>query len=226
MTLCAVMRSPSMCGRAGRRGWDTLLPKNPGQPIQEANLRGTTISSHISKLEPTAYYALATATGGPCLVGGMRGVSLHEVVRTVHMRLDLARLLHRVVDVLITDLAKFFDIIGQDVLPIMGARVGMGEADHIATHTEGFPYTLPLGPWQSSTLAQLLGTPTGTIQVVHASATAALLFLRFRDIGYRASAVQRFRFPGLMWVDDTNVIVERGGPRPIQGVLLVQRTYY
>ena len=40
-----------------------------------------TISPHISKLEPMAFYALATAVyeralGGWCLVGGMRGVSL------------------------------------------------------------------------------------------------------------------------------------------------------
>ena len=54
----------------------------------------------------------------------------------------------------------------------------------------------------------------------------ALPFLRFTDITYRASAVQRFRFPGLMWVDDTIVLLERGDTRPIQGVLLNQRTYY
>ena len=76
-----------------------------------------------------------------------------EVVRTVHMKLDLARLRHRVVDVLIIDVAKFFDVIAQDFHPIVGARVGLGEADHLATHTEGFSYILPLGPWQSSTLA-------------------------------------------------------------------------
>ena len=116
MTLCAVMRSPPVCRTVGRRGRVTLLLKNPDQPIQEANLRGITISSHISKPEPTAFYALATAKneralGGPCLVGGMRGVSLEEVVRTVHMKLDLARLRHRVVDVLITDLAKYFGVI-------------------------------------------------------------------------------------------------------------------
>ena len=156
----------------------------------------------------------------------MRGVSLQEVVRTVHMKLDLAKLEHRVVDVLITDLAKFFDVIAQDVHPIVGARVGLGEADHLATHTEGFSYTLPLGPWQSSTLAQLLGTPHSTIQGVHAGATAALPFLRFMDIAYRASAVQPFCFLGLMWVDGTIVILERGDTRPIQGVLLDQRTYY
>ena len=99
-------------------------------------------------------------------------------------------------------------------------------SDHLATHTEGFSYTLPLGPWQSSTLAQLLGTPQGTIQGVHAGATAALSFLRFMDIAYRSYAVEPFRFLGLMWVDDTIVLLERGDSRPIQGVLLDQRTYY
>ena len=109
-------------------------------------------------------------------MGGMRGISLEEVVRTVHMKLDLARLQHRIVDILITDLAKFFDVIAQEVHPILGARVGLGESDHLATHTEGFSYTLPLGHWQSNILTQLLGTPQRTIQGVHAGATAALPF--------------------------------------------------
>ena len=91
-------------------------PQAPGQLVQEANLRVNTISPHISKLEPTAFYALATAMyeralGGPCLVGGMRGVSLQEVVRTVQMKQDLARLQRGVVDVLVTNLTKFFDVI-------------------------------------------------------------------------------------------------------------------
>ena len=144
----------------------------------------------------------------------------------MHMKLDLARLQNRIVDVLITDLAKFFDVIAQDIHPIVGARVGLGEADHLATHTEGFSYTLPLGPWQSHTLTQLLGTPQGTVQGVHAGATAALPFLRYMDIAYRSSAVEPFRFPGLMWVDDTIVLLERGDSHPIQGVLLDQRVYY
>ena len=144
-------------------------------------------------------------------------MSLQEVVRMVHMKLDLAKLQHRVVDVLITDLAKFWDVIAQDVHPIVGAQVGLGEADHLATHTKGFSYTLPLGPWQSRTLTQLLGTPQVTIQGVHAGATAALPFLRFMDIAYRAFAVEPFRFPRLMWVDDRIVLLERGDAHPIQG---------
>ena len=126
------------------------------------------------------------------------------------MKLDLARLQHRIVDVLITDLTKFFDVIAQDIHPIVGARVGLGKADHLATHTEGFSYTLPLGPWQSHTLTQLLGTPQGTIQGVHAGATAALPLRRFMDMAHRSSVVEPFRFPGLMWVDDTIVLLERG----------------
>ena len=66
------------------------------------------------------------------------------------------------VDVLITDLVKFFDVIAQDIHPIVGARVGLGEADQRATHTEWFSYTVPLGPCQLSTLTQLLGTPEGS----------------------------------------------------------------
>ena len=114
------------------------------------------------------------------------------------------------------DLAKFFEVIAQDIHPIVGARVGLGEADHLATHTEGFLHTLPLGPWQSSTLEQLSGSPEGTIQGIHAGATAALPFLRFMDIAYRTHALEPFRFLGLMWVDDTIVILERGDSRPIR----------
>ena len=224
-TLCTVVRSPPVSRTVGRRGRVTLLLKNPDQPVQEANLRGITISSHVSKLEPTAFYAVATAVYERAL-GGMRGISLHEVVRTVHMKLDVARLQNRILDVLITDLAKFFDVIAQDIHPMVGARVGLGEAGHLATHTEGFSYTLPLGPWQSHTLTQLLGTPQGTVQGVHAGATAAPPFLRYMDIAYRSSAVEPFRFPGLMWVDDTIVLLERGDSHPIQGVLLDQRVYY
>ena len=61
MTLCAVVRSPPVSHTVGRRGRVTLLLKNPDQPVREANLRGITISSHVSKLEPTAFYAVATA---------------------------------------------------------------------------------------------------------------------------------------------------------------------
>ena len=61
VALCAVVRSPPLSRTVGRRGRVTLLLKNPDRPVREANLRGITISSHVSKLEPTAFYAVATA---------------------------------------------------------------------------------------------------------------------------------------------------------------------
>ena len=48
------------------------------------------------------------ALGGAYLMDGMKGISLHEVVHTVHMTLHMAHLRGQVVDVLITDLAKYF----------------------------------------------------------------------------------------------------------------------
>ena len=110
-TPCGVMSSSPVC-RVGKRGRVTLPLKHVDQRVQEANLRGITISPHISKLEPTAFYALATlvyeqALGGPHLVGGMSGVSLQEAVCTVHMKLDVARLQCRVVDVGVTDSLSF-----------------------------------------------------------------------------------------------------------------------
>ena len=74
-------------------------------------------------------------------------MSLQKVVRTVHIKLDLARLQHRVVDVLVTDLAKFFDIMAQDVHPIVGPQVGLGDAGHPATQSlasgRGLPGPVP-----------------------------------------------------------------------------------
>ena len=63
-----------------------------------------------------AFGSLQVATTQPSL-SCMREVSLQEVVRTVHMRLDLAKLQRRVVDILITDLAKFFDVMSRMSTP-------------------------------------------------------------------------------------------------------------
>ena len=81
----------------------------------------------------------------------------------MHMKLDLARLQRRVVDVLVTELTKFFDFIAQNVHPIVGARMSLGDEGHSATHIEGFSYALPLGPWHWASVAQLLGTCQGLL---------------------------------------------------------------
>ena len=162
--LCDVMR---IC-TVGKCGPVTLLLKHPDHPVQKANLLGITTSPHISRLEPWAFYTLATAVhqralGGPCLATGMIGVSLQVTVRTMHMKLLLTRLQRWVVEVLVTDLANVLGVIALNVHQIVGARVGLGDAGHLATHMEGFWYALPLSPWQWDPLAKLLGTAQGTI---------------------------------------------------------------
>ena len=144
----------------------------------------------------------------------------------MHMKLDLARLQHRVVDVLITDVTKFFDVIAQDIHPIVGARVGLVRQTTSLPTPRGSPIPCPLALGSRALWHNSWGPPKGTIQGVHAAATAVLPFLRFMDIAYRAFTVEPFRFPGFMWVDDTIVLLERGDSRPIQGLLPDQRTYY
>ena len=172
------MRSPRVSGTVGRRGRVTLLLENPHQPVQDANRWSITIFSHISKLHRMASYALATAIYDhalvcPCLRGGMRGVSLGEVVRTVHMNFELAKLQRRV---------GRPDYRPREILrrdhPQRSAHqwrpCGHGGGRPPGHPHEGLPVIrLAHGPRPLSTLSQLLGTPKGTIQGVHAGATAA-----------------------------------------------------
>ena len=89
-----------------------FLLKDPSRTVEEANILGITVSTHISKRELVeASKVYERALRGPFLVGGMKGISLHKVVRTVNMALDMACLKGQIVDVLIGDGAKFFDAI-------------------------------------------------------------------------------------------------------------------
>ena len=75
-----------MCRCLGKRATVTLLLKDPSPSVEEVNSRGITVSPNISKLEPVAFYSKASgvyerAMRGPFLVEGMKGISLHKVVR-------------------------------------------------------------------------------------------------------------------------------------------------
>ena len=64
-----------------------LLLKDGRKPMSSSNVRGITIASHLSKVEPTAYYDTRESgiydrvLGRPYVVGGVKGVSIVEVVR-------------------------------------------------------------------------------------------------------------------------------------------------
>ena len=122
--------------------------------MSSANVRGITIASHLSKVEPTAYYntrepgIYERVLGGPYVVGGVTGVSIVEVVRVALMTIDMAKMEGVRLEILITDLSKFFDVIPQDMHPVVGAWVGLGTYDELRSHTEGYRYILPLGDLQ------------------------------------------------------------------------------
>ena len=65
--LCA---TPVCAGRKAS-GAGTLLLKDPSPPIEEATVRGITVSPHISKLEPVAFYAEASRVSERALGGGL-----------------------------------------------------------------------------------------------------------------------------------------------------------
>ena len=62
--------------------------------MSSTNVRGITIASHLSMVEPTAYYntrepgIYERVLGGPYVVGGVKGVSIVEVVRVAIMTID------------------------------------------------------------------------------------------------------------------------------------------
>ena len=73
------------------------MVKNPNKAPRIANLRGITIASHLSKVEPLAYFGskdvpgiMIKAAGGPFLMGGLRGVAISDMVRLALMGLEVA----------------------------------------------------------------------------------------------------------------------------------------
>ena len=75
-------------------------------------------------------------------------------------------------------------------------------------------------------MAQLPGSPQGTIHGIHACATTALPSQALTDMAYDALSVTPFRFPGLTWVHDTIVIIERDDTCSNHQVVLDQEPHY
>ena len=99
----------------GKMGQVVPLVRKPKKPITQSNLRGITLAPIIPKVEPKAYYdnrdqeTYEKVLGGPFIGGGMRGVSIVEVVRTtlfVHGMAMMAGIDH---NMLLVDDQKYFD---------------------------------------------------------------------------------------------------------------------
>ena len=82
---------------------------------------------------------------GPYLVGGISGISLVEVVRTVVMTADVLQLNNTKFQVIIMDDRQFFDRIPQDSHPTTRAHVGLGTGEELDIQVRGFSTIVPLG---------------------------------------------------------------------------------
>ena len=64
--LVRALEAPDVKAIQGKQGQVALLLKDGRKPMSSSNVRGITIASHISKVEPTAYYN----TREPGIYGG------------------------------------------------------------------------------------------------------------------------------------------------------------
>ena len=221
--LCTALESWPVKEYLGKTGQGVLLVKKPKKPVSPSNLRGITLAPHILKMEPTAYFdtrdqeVYERVLGGPYIVGGMKGVSIVEVVRItlfVHDMPMMARISH---DILLLDDEKYFDRLAQDGHAIIGAHIGMGTDRELRNQTTGYQYIilLRLGAWESPFVSMGAGVPQGSIQGCQAGNTCALPYVAALNTHVGPNRPVPLYSGARRWVDDTflaaaNIDVPRG----------------
>ena len=149
--MCKALESPAVLRHLGKQGTLILLVKNVNLPATDDNVRGITLGTHLPKVPLAAFFAARgteayeNALGGPYMVGGISGVSLVEVVRTVVMTTDVLQLAGTNFQVAITDNKQFFDRIPKESHPTAGAHIGLGTEEELDTQVQGFTIVVPLG---------------------------------------------------------------------------------
>ena len=153
--LCKALESPAVLRHLGKQGTLILLINNANLPATDDNVRGITLGTHLSKVPLAAFFAsrgteaYENALAGPYLVGGVSGISLVEVVRTVVMTTDVLQLTGTKFEVAITDEKQFFDRIPKESHPTAGARIRLGTKGELDTRVRGFTTVTPLGDWET-----------------------------------------------------------------------------
>ena len=156
------------------------------------------------------------------MVGGVKGVSMVEVVRKVMMAIDIAIITDTVVDIAISDLSQYYDNIPQDAHPEVGAAIGLGTKEELQRHTEGYSAVVPLGEHRTLPMPMGKGVPQGSVQGVHAAVTAAIPITSLIRDCYGAATAEPMGAPSQMWVDNTVVMLQRDLEHPLQRTLVNQ----
>ena len=147
-----LLETPAVTESMGKEGLLVLIIKNPKKQVQKGNIWGVTVSSHLSKLQPTAYYAskdivkvVSDTMGGLYLMGGMPGVSIIEVVRLSLMTHHVAKAHEVDHDHLIWDAKEFFDRIRDTVLQTVGEHIWLGTKGEPGPQTKGYTTRAQMG---------------------------------------------------------------------------------
>ena len=224
--LCKALESPAVLRHLGKQGTLILLVKNANLPATDDNVRGITLGTHLSKVPLAAFFATRgteayeNALGGPYLVGGISGISLVEVVRTVVMTTDVLQLIGT---------KQFFDRIPKESHPTAGPRIGLGTREELDTQAQGFTTVTPLGETPADENAR--GAPQGTVQGCHVENRCALPLMHAINQMYSSHAANILRTIVKRYVDDAfNLLVEfpehrECVPQPAQGVVVDTTTY-
>ena len=160
------------------------------------------------------------------MVGGIKGVSMVEVVRKVMMAIDISIITNAVVDVAISDLSQYYDNIPQDTHPEVSKTIGLGTKEELQRHTEGYSAVVPLGEHETLPMPMGKGVLQASVQGVHAAVTAAIPITGLMRDCYGAATAEPMGVPSQMWADDTVVILQRDLWYPLEVTLVDQQAYF
>ena len=66
------------------------------------------------------------------------------------------------------DKEEFHNLLTQDTLPSVGARVGLGTTEELTSYTQGFTTQIQMGAHVTPKMSSQRGTPEGAGQSIHA----------------------------------------------------------
>ena len=218
LTLCAVLETTQVKSHIGKEGLLGLLVKNPNKAPTISNLRGITIASHLSKVEPLAYFGakdvpeiIIKAAGGPFLMGGLKGVAISDMVRLALMGHEVAQMKQHMGpkdkrpagwSILVMDKEKFHDLLTQDGLPAVGARVGLGTTQELTSYTQGFTTQVQMGAHVTPKMSSQGGTPQGAGQSIRTGNMNTLPAVVKANRHYERYKSHILGSIQLVWVDD------------------------
>ena len=141
-------------------------------------------------------------------MGGLKGVAISDIVHLSLMGYEVVKRKQPMGpkrqrqagwSILVMDKEKFHDLLTQEGLPSVGARVGLGTTEKLTCYSPGLSTQVQMGPHATSEMYSHHGTPQGAGQSIHAGDMNTFLAVvrpaLERSVSHVPGSVQ------LVWVD-------------------------